>query len=176
MSDEQQDRHRGLSDDRPELQVNIHDLDAVGDVVDWLAEHSDQMDVRTAIEMATALEALGKKLTVARSLCQTQAKRLLDGQPTRIGDTMYVEKATGKWRPNQGKIRGRVAARACVDDDGVVIELPLEAARQAIDFMYDLFVAPSEMPKQAGLTKLGLSTEDVAEWRKTGSELKAVNL
>jgi hypothetical protein len=98
--------------------VGIADLEAVGDVLDWVCEQSDSMSIETAIAMRDALDALGKKVAMAKSLCETQAKKMLDGQPIKIGDTIYVEKDTGKWRPNQPRIRNVIVTRAIYDENG----------------------------------------------------------
>lgn len=156
--------------------VGIADLEAVGDVLDWLTEQSDTMTAETAIHMAAALDALGKKVAMAKSLCETQAKKLLDGQPIKVGDTLYVEKSTGKWRPNQDRIRSVIVSRSLYDQNGEKVTEPEHAARRALAIAYEMFVSPSQMPKVGAMKSLGISNEDVADWEKTGSELKAVTL
>lgn len=156
--------------------IHLADLQAVGDVLDWVCEASDSMTVETAIEFSVALTALIAKARMAQSLCETAAKTMLDGQPALIGDTLYVEKATGKWRPDQSRIRARVVGMSsCNPETGELVTAP-EAAERAVNFMYTLFVSPSTMPKVGGLDLLGLDKRDVADWEKTGSELSAVQL
>lgn len=154
--------------------VGIADLEAVGDVLDWVCEQSDSMSIETAIAMRDALDALGKKVAMAKSLCETQAKKLLDGQPIKVGDTVYMEKDTGKWRPNQPRIRNVVVARAIYDENGERIADTQDVARRAVSLMYDMFVSPSQMPKAGAMKALGIKNDDVADWEKTGSELKAL--
>jgi hypothetical protein len=158
-----------------EVHVGLADVQAVGDVLDWLCEQSDGMGIEAAVEMAAALDVLAKKVAMAKSLCETQAKKLLDGQPARIGDKIIVEKATGKWRPNQSRVKGAVLARACYDENGELEEYPDNAAERAIDMMFALYVSPSQMPKAGGLKELRLKNEDVADWERTGSELKVID-
>lgn len=157
-------------------EVTLADLQAVGDVVDWLAEQSDSLTAETAIVMAGALDALAKKVAMAKALCETQAKKLLDGQPVKVGDTVYVEKATGKWRPNQNRIRSVIVSRSLYDQNGEKVDEPAHAVERAVTIMYEMFVSPSQMPKVGAMKSLGIANDDVADWEKTGSELKAVSL
>jgi hypothetical protein len=155
-------------------QVTLADIEAIGDVLDWLCEQSDSMTTETAIGLAAALGDLGKKVAMAKSLCETQAKTLLDGQPIKVGDTVYVEKDTGKWRPNQPRIRNVIVTRAIYDENGERIADAQDVARRAVSLMYEMFVSPSQMPKAGAMKALGIKNDDVADWEKTGSELKAL--
>jgi hypothetical protein len=157
-----------------DTQVNLADIEAIGDVLDWLAEQSDSLTVEAAIALAAALGDIGKKVAMAKALCETQAKKLLDGQPIKVGDTVYVEKDTGKWRPNQPRIRNVIVGRSIYDDNGERIDDTTEVARRAVSLMYDMFVSPSQMPKAGAMKTLGIANADVADWEKTGSELKAL--
>lgn len=157
------------------VHVGLADIQAVGDVLDWLCEQSDNMSIEAAVEMVAALDALAKKVSMAKSLCETQAKKLLDGQPAKVGDKIIVEKATGKWRPNQARIKNVVLSRSLVDDNGEREAEPDQAASRAIALMFSLYVSPSQMPKVGGLKELRLKNEDVADWERTGSELKVID-
>lgn len=157
--------------DKP--RVNVADLQAVDDVIMWLADEIDDMGLEQCIEMRDALADLAKKIAMTSSLLETRAKKLLDGQPAKIGGKVYMEKATGKWRPDQARIRKVVAAKACTGPNGEELG-PDAAAQRAVEACYDLFVAPSTMPKQGGMKKWGIDTKDVATWEKTGSELAVI--
>lgn len=157
------------------MTVTLADLQAVGDVVDWVAEQTDSMTVEEAVTIGEALKDLAAKITIARTLCDTQVKTLLDGQPARIGDKVIVERQTGKWRPDQTRIKRRVVGMASCDPTTGELRTASEAADAAVNLMYALFVSPSQMPKQGGMQKLGIDTPDIAEWEITGSELKVID-
>jgi hypothetical protein len=158
------------------MKITIADIEAIYDVMDAVADAADTMTVEEAIAFSEALDGIKSRMLLARSLCETQVKHKLDGQPIKIDNTLFVEKDTGKWRPNQSMIRSRVVGMAACDiETGELLEAR-SAASRAVDFMYDLFVSPSEMPKVGGLKKLGLKTNEVADWEKTGSEITKIVL
>ena len=157
------------------MTVTTADLQAVGDVLDWVAEQSDSMTVEEAMALIDVLAEIGKKVTMAKSLCESQVKTLLDGQPAKIGDKVVVERQTGKWRPDQTRIKRRVVGMAGCDPATGELRTGPQAAEAAVDLMYALFVSPSQMPKQGGMQKLGIDTVDIAEWEHTGSELKVID-
>jgi len=157
------------------MYIIIGDITAIEDVINELAEQTEQMSVEENLRMCDALDALSKKIATTRSLCETAAKKLMDGQPAQVDNKVYVEKTTGKWRPDQNKIRRHVATRSVCDANGEMMS-PHDAAQRAVDLMYALFVSPSQMPKQAGMKQLGLDAPDVAEWERTGSTLKVVEV
>jgi len=154
----------------------LSDLQAVGDVIDWVGEESDSFDAETAILVAEHLAGLARKIATVRSLCEAQARKRLDGQPIRVGNSIYHERQTGKWRPNQAAIRSKVVAVAVADTDTGEIREPREAARVAAELMAALYVSPSTEPKRGGLARIGAELRDVAEWERTGVELKATPL
>jgi len=157
------------------MTVTTADLQAVGDVLDWVAEQTDSMTIEEAMALIDVLAEIGKKVTMAKSLCETQVKTLLDGQPAKIGDKVVVERQTGKWRPDQTRIKRRVVGMSGCDPSTGELRSGTQAAEAAVDLMYALFVSPSQMPKQGGLQKLGIDTADIAEWEITGSELKVID-
>lgn len=157
------------------MTVTTADLQAVGDVLDWVAEESDSMTIEEAMAVLETLVEVGKKLAMAKALCETQIKTLLDGQPAKVGDKIVVERQTGKWRPDQGRIKRRVVGMAGCDPSTGELRTGPQAAEAAVDLMYALFVSPSQMPKQGGMQKLGIDTPDIAEWEITGSELKVID-
>lgn len=157
------------------MTVTTGDLQAVGDVVDWVAEQTDSMTLEEAVTIGEALRELTAKIALAKALCDTQVKTLLDGQPARVGDKIIVERKTGKWRPDQNRIKRRVVGMAGCNPSTGELRTGPQAAEAAVDLMYALFVSPSQMPKQGGMQKLGIDTPDIAEWEITGSELKVVD-
>ena len=155
--------------------ITTGDIAAIGDVLDDIANRTDSMSVDEAMETATLLGELSKKLAVVKSLCETQVKTLLDGQPAKVGDKVIVERQTGKWRPDQTRIKRRVVGMAGCDPSTGELRTGPQAAEAAVELMYALFVSPSQMPKQGGMQKLGIDTTDIAEWEITGSELKVID-
>lgn len=155
-------------------EVNLHDLEAITDVIAWVTEQSDTMDVETAIKVGEALRTVARKATEAAAFCEMRARQMLDGQPVKIGDTVYVEKNDGKWRPDQSRIKREIVRRSCSNvDTGEMLDGRTSAER-TVDLMYALFVSPKTMPKKTGLDMMGLTNADVADWERTGSHLEAI--
>ena len=161
---------------QPAFTVTIGDIDAIGDVLRTVQAATESMTADQAIAFSAALDGLRGVMADTKALCEAQAMRVLDGQPIKIGDTVYVQRDTGKWRPDQSRIRSRVVNMAVADPDTGEIVGPSVAAENAVNLMYDLFVSPNEMPKVGGLKKLRLAKDDVAEWEHTGSVLDRTEL
>lgn len=151
------------------------DLLAIGDVLDVLTADIEALDAAQAIITIEALKQVRNRLDLALSLLKTRALNALDGQPVKVGTTLYVAKATGKWRPEWSAVRKHVANAALVDENGEV-QTADQAAARAIDIMRDLYVSPSTMPKQGALDRLNLRYEDVADFERGVPELKAMPL
>lgn len=154
-------------------QVTRADVLAMGDVLDLIAEESDEMSLERAVELKDALGLMKAKLEATIGLLRTSAIRVLDDTPDRsaiVGGRVLTAKPTGKWRPEQSKIRSRVVGMSAFDANGEAVPA-VEAAANAVNFMYDLFVAPKDFPKASGLEKLKLTKDDVGEFERTGTEL-----
>lgn len=155
-------------------QITAADIRAIGDIADAITDQIETFTIEQAVTFCDLLEDVGKRIAAARHACEAKAKALLDGQPATIAGKVYIEEATGKWRPQQPKIRERVAVMAAHDSSGRALSATV-AAQRAVDLMYALFVSPSQMPKQGGMKQLGLQNEDIAEWEETGSQLKVTS-
>ncbi len=153
--------------------VTAADLDAVQDVVMWLADRADEVDLETAILMSGRLTELADAIGKTKAMLDARALKLLDGQPAKIDDKVYMAKDVGKWRPNQAKIRRLIGIRSACDDNGELLT-PQDAAKKAVDIAYDLFVSPSQMPKQGAMKKLGIEAKEVATWETTGTKLEVI--
>ncbi len=89
-------------------EVSRADVLAMGDVLDLIAEESDTMSLERAVELKDALGAMKAKLEATIGLLRTTAIRVLDDSPAKsaiVGGRVLTAKPTGKWRPDQGKIR-----------------------------------------------------------------------
>ena len=156
------------------MDITTHDIEAMFDVLDGLTEQSDGLSTEQAVHFRHALTILVEKARSALSLMTTQTLTTLEGQTKVVDGVAYTPKAIGKWRPEQGRIRSRVAQMSLFDPiSGEMLE-PSGAASRAVDLMYDLFVAPKDMPKASGLKLLRLEKSDVADWEQTGTELLEV--
>lgn len=152
---------------------------AMGDVLDRLTEQSDELSAEAAVSLLQPINDLISKARRAGSLVETQAKRTLEGQPRTIGNKVYASKPTGKWRPDQAKLKSRAFFYATHDTVSGEKRKRLTIAQAVdltIDLMYSLFVSPSQLPKEAGLKALGLKRKDFCEWEVTGSELKTMDV
>jgi len=154
-------------------QITQGDVEAFVDVLTLITEQSDEYSLEAAITLKTELEAVIKAAKETCSLLETQIRKQLDGATTAVVGT---KKATlkpnaPKWEPNHGKIRKLVVSRSLVDEDGERVALPQEAAEQAVEIMYQMFVAPSDMPKAGALKALRIFQEDVADKKDTGDKL-----
>lgn len=152
---------------------------AMGDVLDRLTEQSDSLSAEAAVSLLQPINDLISKARRAGSLVETQAKRTLEGQPRTIGNKVYASKPTGKWRPDQARLKSRAHVYATHDPVSGEKRKRLTIAQAVdltIDLMYSLFVSPSQLPKEAGLKALGLNRKDFCEWEVTGSELKTMDV
>jgi len=154
------------------MTLNIHDIEAMCLIVDDFTEMADSLSVEESVRYKHAFSLLKGKVELALSMMTQQAIATLEGTPKEIDGVVYVPHDTGKWRPDQKRIRYEVSVKSCYDPNtGEVLEAQ-QAASRAVDIMYDLFVAPKTKPKDAGLKKLGLAMKDVADWEVTGVELR----
>ena len=149
------------------------DVEAFVDVLAIITEQSDEYSLEAALTLKTELEAVIKAAKETCSLLETQIRKLLDGTTkTVVGTkTVALKPNPPKWEPNHGKIRKLVVSRACVDEEGERVALPQEAAEQAVEIMYQMFVAPSDMPKAGALKAMRIFQSDVADQKDTGDKL-----
>lgn len=159
--------------------ITVHDLAAMGDVLDQLIEGSDQLDFEQALTFKNMAIIVQGKLKTLLGLLETQQLSLLDGQPKVVDGTIFAKKSTGKWRRDSGKLRSRVFFYVTHDLDtgekvkGLTIA---KAVDKAIDIMSELFVAPADLPKRGALEKLKIEMPDICEWETTGSKLVEMKL
>lgn len=149
------------------------DVEAFVDVLAIITEQSDEYSLEAALTLKDELEAVIKSAKETCSLLETQIRKLLDGTTTTVVGTKKVALKPNppKWEPNHGKIRKLVVSRSLVDEEGERVALPQEAAEQAVEIMYQMFVSPSDMPKAGALKALRIFQEDVADKKDTGSKL-----
>jgi hypothetical protein len=154
-------------------QITQGDVEAFADVLTTITEQSDEYTLEAALQLKAELEAVGKTIRETTSLLETQIRRLMDGSTKQVVGTKTVtlKPNAPKWEPNHGKIRKLVVSRSIIDDEGERVALPQEAAEQAVELMYQMFVAPSDMPKAGALKALRIFQEDVADKKDTGDKL-----
>lgn len=154
--------------------IGRHDLEAIGDIADWLIEASDGLPIDKTIELLEASLAATAKMKMACDMLQAQALAIIE-QPVVIGKTVWSKKRIIKRRPNQS----RIAAHVVVDATGIdqatgEMRNSVEAAERAVNLMRALYVSPSTVPKTGGVEKLGLTMADVCENEHTGYELRRI--
>ena len=156
-------------------EVDIHDLEACGDVFDWLAEASDSMDAQTAITMLEGALAVQAKLKVAIDLLRSQALKTIE-QPILIGSVAYAKKPSFKMRPDQQLLARVVTELAAHPDENGELPTASVAAATATNMMKALYVSPSTVPKVGGVKALGLEMDMVCREEHTGFELRRTEI
>lgn len=157
------------------MDIDRSDLDACGDVFDWLCENADSLSAEKAIEMLEAAQQLHGKLRKAIDMLETQALGLIE-QPILIGRVAYSKTPAIKLRPEQNKIAGRVCDLASMPDANGEVLTAYDTAVVAVGLMKDLYVSPSTKPKVGGVKALGYNMADVTVEEHTGWELKRTEL
>lgn len=147
------------------------DLQACGDVFDWLAENADSLPTENAIEMLQAARAVQAKLKTAIDMLETQALNTIE-QPVLIGRTAWSKRPSMKKRPDQRMIRNRVIELAIQPDSHGEVPAAADVAEIAAGLMATLYVSPSTVPKTSGVELLGLTMADVTREEHTGFELR----
>lgn len=161
------------------MTISKADIQAALDVVRQLTDEIDDLTVEDAIALHDEVEALQKAAKLCAELLETRSVNLLDGQPAKVGDKVYVPSSsgTGKWRPDQKSIRAVVYDRAMADavnhETGEVEAAA--AVRSTLDLMFLGFVPPSKMPTQGFLEKLGISNKHVAVYERGREKLKVID-
>ena len=159
------------------MNINVHDIEAMCDTLRLLAEQSDELPPEQAVLIDKALNQLQSVTRSTQHLVRTQAVKALDGQPIKVGGSVFVAKATGKSRPNNERIKARVMEYASHNDDGERLKgakaVPTAVAR-AVHAMAELYVADKTDPKVGGLKLLGVTKADVSEWERTGSTIEEI--
>lgn len=142
------------------------DLKAAEDVLDQLIEQTEDMDVARASEMKAACDRLAKKANLAKDMCNMAGVKAMDGQPVReVGQSTFSVATAEKWVTDHPRLRLRLIQAILFNrDSGARRRISVEdAVTETVDAMVDLFVAPSDVPKAAGLKKLRISKADVCE-------------
>lgn len=152
------------------MDIDRSDLDACGDVFDWLCENADSLSAEKSIEMLEAAQALHGRLRKAIDMLETQALGLIE-QPILIGRVAYSKRPGIKLRPEQTKIAKRVCDLASTPDENGEAPTSYDTAVIAVGLMRDLYVSPSTKPKVGGVKALGYNLADVTREEHTGWEL-----
>jgi hypothetical protein len=156
--------------------ISIHDLEACGDVFDWLCENADGLSADNAIPLLEAAQQLQQKLKLAIDMLKAQALSGIE-QPILVGSVAWSKKPSIKYRPDQTKIAKAVVAVAIEPDHDTGEMRDAEtAAERAVRLMQTLYVSPSTVPKVGGVENLGLTMKDVTREDRTGWELKRTEL
>lgn len=154
-------------------EIDRHDLEACGDVFDWLTENADALSADKAIEMLEAARRAETKLKAAISMLQSQAMQTMERRPIVVDNVVYSKRPAMKQRPELPKIITAVVEWASAPNRATgEVPTAFEAATSAADAMINLYVSPSTVPKITGLKVLGLRLGDVTHKEHTGYELK----
>lgn len=162
--------------------MSVGDFIAMQDVLNGLAEDSDSLSADEAI---AALEALGELASVLKrteSMVETALRRHLEGGSRELGGRMYGLGKKGEWRFRHRDVIARVAEVASTPNVDGEVPTARDAAISAARTMLALYASDSTKPKATALKALGFHPPakgvktDVADWEKTGTEIKVVDL
>jgi len=147
------------------------DILAMVDVLKDIADQSDSLTVDEGVSVVEALSLLKQAVNQLSSLVDTQMVSILE-QPRTHNGKVYFRATKGKWRPDHQQIKRVICERASVDVGTGELHDRDTAVRNAVDLAYEAFVSPSTMPKAGLLTKLGVAKESVADFERTGYEIR----
>lgn len=156
--------------------ISLGDIEAFSDVLDLIAEQSDEFDIDHAAALHVALKKMETKVASTRGLIETQLRKLQDGaKVSKTSDGLKVTTSPiKKKRPDHSKIRAKVIRRSLLDDNGERLALPEDAVEQAVEFVYALFVAPSTEPKTEGLARIGMTKAEATLEEITGHKTEVM--
>ena len=157
------------------MDLNVHDVEATGDVFVALGELSDSLSMEDAIAYKEALGRVKKVLEGVIGLVNTQIIRTLDS-PVQVGNRIWYTADDGKWRPDHAEVRKLVVDEVSKPDVNGEVPTARDAATQAFELAKILYVMPGTMPKKAGLDRLGVARNRVARWEKTGTKIETKDL
>lgn len=157
-----------------ELDTNVHDVEATGDIFGAVAEMSDDLAVEQCIEFMEALRKARSQLDDALAMLETQLRQRLDS-PVRIGTKIWALKDAGKWRPDHEVVRKEILRQAVADENGE-IRTAKEAATLAYELTKRCYIEPSGLPKISGLERLGLDRAKSSHWEKKGTKIEVIDL
>lgn len=147
------------------------DIMAIVDVLKDVADASDTLTVDEGVAVLEALTALKQAVSQLSSLVDTQMVRILE-QPQTHNGKVYFRASKGKWRPDHQQIKRLICERASVNIETGELQDRDGAVRTAVDLAYEAFVSPSTMPKTGLLNKLGVAKDSVADFERTGFEIR----
>jgi hypothetical protein len=157
-------------------EINAHDLEAIGDVADWLAEQADSLSAEQSVTMLAAARNAYAKLKTAIDMLEARALTTIE-QPILVGRTAWSKKPEFKKRPHHALIQRTVVDMAVVPNHETgELPDPRTAAETATKMMAALYVSPSTVPKTGGVKDLGLTVDDVTVEEHTGYTLKRTDL
>ena len=157
-------------------EVNVHDLEAIGDIADWIIEESDSLSTEKSVELLVALRMALNKMKLAVDMLEAQALRTIE-QPVVMDNRVWAKKPSFKKRPDFTVIAARVVSTAIEPDHETgEMRTPEEAAERAVRIMRALYVSPSTVPKTTGVRNLGLEMDDITREEHVGFELRRTDL
>lgn len=148
-----------------------NDIMAMVDVLKDIADASDTLTVDEGVAVLEALTSLKQAVSQLSSLVDTQMVQILEQPQTRNGK-VYFRATKGKWRPDHQQIKRIICERAGVDTSTGELQEREVAVRNAVDLAYEAFVSPASMPKAGLLNKLGVSKDSIADFERTGFEIR----
>jgi hypothetical protein len=151
------------------------DIQAITDVVTAYTNESDSLTVEQGVEFLDVLNELKRTVTAAISMTEMQMCSILES-PRIMNGKQYEVKSAGKWRPDHSSVKAAVKRASVADPETGEMRTVFDAADQAMELMYALYVAPSTMPKTGALEKLGLDKGDVGHYERSGIRLSVTEV
>jgi hypothetical protein len=151
------------------------DIQAVTDVVNAFTNESDSLTIEQGVEFLDVLNELKKAVATAIGMTEMHMCSILES-PRIINGKQYEVKSAGKWRPDHDSVRAAVKRASIADPETGEMRTAFDAAEEAMELMYSLYVAPSSMPKTGALEKLGLDKGDVADYERAGIRLSVTEV
>ncbi len=146
------------------------DIEAIGDVLAIINEQSDSLEIEEAVDLLRAVQELGSRCRTTIGLLSQQLVQVLES-PRTFDGTLYEVVNDGQWRPDHSSIKGAVKRAAAVNEDGEFRD-PADAAEEAMELMYALFVSPATFPKTGGIERLGKKKSEVGRFEEKGRKLR----
>jgi hypothetical protein len=160
-------------------EITPGDLVAAMDVLDRLAEESDELPLDDAIVAMENLSTLGSALKRCQSMIETQVWRLLE-QPAVVGGRRYKRANRYAKRFDHYAIAHMVADHVRVDRETGELRDSREAVARALNLFIQIYCSDSTEAKQGALRHhLGVGDaleENLAREVRTGTRIAIYEL
>lgn len=167
--------HEALADPDDMMAVTIDDLKPFPDMLAAYREQQiDGLDARTALDHLAVLESIETELKAALSYTRGEMLRALEAGDVVVAGVTYSRKPKLKKRANHARVRVAVREKALVDPSNnkpITTKGAAAAVERAVQFMHEMYLSDSSLPKVGELKRHGIPYESVIGEEQTGWEL-----